>query len=488
MEDNFDPDVAFDDRPCTRLGNFEALENFHKALLEADDPLDVIELVDDNRHWIVEISLFGRRWSPYRDRWLEVEEERENEEVEEEEEGRINGDPATRHNKQELAQCFNLFLEILSHFQYHHVGVSLFFDEDDEIIMFLADNEYEETEQPPEEQSTKKAAISEVRVLFDCGSHRSTDTDLPFWKLLELSQRMSRKIDLPWQFFVDPGQIQISDSAKFQAKQLQVELHNQQTLTALTTFLEQERFPKLESIGIQLRGSEQRNLGGLLEQLGTFSLLPSLHIFQYHGYTTFSVSDSTALSSLRLRELELQGIAFASETAMRAFVDGLVETGAFISSIETSSVFSCILPEEGILYLLKEAPKLCNLSKLILYAENPAPADIEALRSAYRQCNKESTSLQYLSVSSARRTKKMSEEAIHYWNLNEAGRRAIQDLPSISPPGLVTVLLNKAQEAYQENGIYHMLREHADLRTIVAECNGSDGKQRPSNKKQKTAL
>ena len=83
MEDNFDPDVAFDDRPCTRLGNFEALENFHKALLEADDPLDVIELVNDNRHWIVAISPFGRRFCAYRERWLEVEEERENEEVEE---------------------------------------------------------------------------------------------------------------------------------------------------------------------------------------------------------------------------------------------------------------------------------------------------------------------------------------------------------------------------------------------------------------------
>ena len=495
MEDNFDPDVAFDsdmedshsdDCPYTRLGNFEALENFHKALLEADDPLDVIELVDDNRHWIVAISPFGRRFCAYRDRWLEVEEERENEEVEEEEEGRIIGDPATRHNKQELARCFNLLLEIVSHFQYDDSRF-IFSSDDNEYWRFYADDYDKEKEQPPEEQTTK-THINYVSVYFDCGSHRSTDTGLPFGKLLELHQRMPGNIYIPWQFFVDQGQIQISEDTKFQAKKVHLELHDQLNLTALTTVLEEQRFPNLESIELYSKGSEDANIGGLLQQLGTFSLLPELDIHQPDQplYTTLSVSDSTALSSLRLRKLKLQSGAFESEAAVRAFVDGLAETGTrtLINSIHLDN---CILPDEGILYLLKKAPKLCNLIELIMLDENPTP--YETLLSASRQCNMESTSLQYLHVSDAYPDFGIvEEEAEHYWKLNKAGRRAIQDLPSISPPGLVTALLDKAQRAYQGNGIYYMLREHVDLCTIVAECNGSDGKQRLSKKKQKTAL
>ena len=482
--------------PYTWLGNFEALENFHKALLRADHPLDMIALDDDDQ-WTVAISLFGRRWCPYRQQWVEDEDN----EVEEEEEGRITGDPATRHNKQELARCFNLLLEIVNHFQYGSIHVRFHFNDD--VMHFDADAMGdEEKEEPPEEQSTKKAAISEVRVLFDCGPHRSTDTDLPFWKLLELSQRMSRKIDLPWQFFVDPGQIQISEETKFQAKHLQLELHNQQTLTALTKVLEKERLPNLESIEMVLKRAEQRNLGCLLQQLGTFSLLSKLKIGRFLQYgvndvTTFSMSDAKALSSLRLRKLALIDIDLASETATKAFVDGLVETGALISSIEFSG---CILPEEGVLYLLKKAAKLRNLEELRIVISpkdrEPMGTKFEALRSAYRLCNKESTSLQsllvywhtrttFLSIGPGKDTEDTYKEAKHYWKLNKAGRRAIQDLPSISPPGLVIALLDKAQEAYQENGIYHMLREHADLRTIVAECNGSDGKQRHSNKKRK---
>ena len=486
----------------TRLRNFDDLENFHTDILEADHPLDLIGLYGDCT-WHVFISPFGRRWSVNRGRWVEEGEEEdesdvggEGEEQQQEEARRTIGDTTTRHNKNELRRCFISLLEILAHFQYQ-VGAIHFYFDDENKMNFFAEDDYDddgEKEHPQEEQTTKAAALRMVRVFFDCGSHRSTDTDLPFLKWLKLHQRMSKRIALPWQFFLDQGEI--SDNAIFQSKYLEMELNDQLTLTTLVKLLDKERFPNLKKIALALLDSSpgQRNFEGLLRHLGSnkFSLLSDLLIIQVREHTTLSLSAVAWLSKLQLRSLLLSGLAFASETAMRAFVDGVVETGTLSDSLFLSK---CLLPENGVLYLLQKASKLLNLRSLCIDSETLAPVtNIEALRSAYRQCNKESTSLRWLPVllnatcwvGPKGPISEIGKEAHHYWDLNRAGRRAIQDLPSISPPGLVAVLLEKAYRAYQENGIYHMLREHADLRTIVADSNGiSKDKQRQSNKKQK---
>ena len=477
----------------TWLRNFDDLENFHTDILEADHPLDLIDLCGD-RTWNVYISPFGRYWSADRQRWVEEgeeEDETRDEDGGEREEARRNiGDPATRHNKKELRRCFNLLLEILSHFQYRAVEFHFEFDDDGQLFFFGAADE-ETKEQSSEEKTTTQAAIDVVNLVFDGGLHRSTDTDLPFLKWLELHQGISMRMNVPWQFFLDQGQI--SDNAIFNTKHLKMGLQDQLDLTALRKVLDKERFPNLENIEINPEGSEQRNLGGLVHQLGTFPFLSTLRIFQRSEHTTLSLPASACISLPRLDALSLFGIGFASKAVMRAFVDGIIETGTLITQIDFGR---CVLPEEEILYLLTKASKLRNLRSLSIIAKTPTPlANFEALQSAYRQCNKESTSLQFLHVVLNDTfwiglgdpiTDIISSEATHYWKLNISGRRAIHDLPSISPPGLVAVLLEKANRAYQENGIYHMLREHADLRTIVADRNGiSEDKQRQSNKKQK---
>ena len=348
-----------------------------------------------------------------------------------------------------------------------------------------------------------------VCIHFDCrklafSTHLNTELIRQLMKIMGFLKTKIGTIQLPWAWdlldtLLSPHQ------GGFNARYMDLvvkELPQESSL--IKRVFRPDVFPNVRKIRLRISGVSSAVLTSLLGQLGSFPRLSRLEIeSSAGGYLELWLPSLKVLSASPLLELKFRSLYFPSTTALGLLFDEWLEQkGIRLTRLEISN---CVIRQSGFLNIFQQLSKLPHLKHVELEMTcfddvNPlAPEAIDLARAAYRTWYRKSLSLEYIRLKPNRHiceivpqediysfrafpavyrnissTRTIGDKD-HYLKLNKAGRRAIRDLPCISPPAIAVNLLDKANRVYQANGIYHLLREHADLRTIVAKHGVQEG-------------
>ena len=260
----------------------------------------------------------------------------------------------------------------------------------------------------------------------------------------------------------DSYDMALSDSFKAKTEHLQTPLIR----------LRQKNFPCLESLSVDSRARDAEELESMVsDNLKDFTLLKSLSL---DIRAEILAKSASTISTLSISNLTLNGRCerLLSSEALEKLLSGINHT----KSLKHLELSSMTFDTESCEILSKSLTKLAGLQKIRMYEIRfPDSFTKEESRSFVDgivdgiQKNPTLIEFEFVATNSKVGNFLTDKHAVirHALRLNRAGRRVIEDMPSV-PPSIVPQILGKANTVYGSNGIYHLLRQHTDLRKVVA--------------------
>ena len=228
-------------------------------------------------------------------------------------------------------------------------------------------------------------------------------------------------------------------------------------------------FPLLEKISATIRSRYFQDSSptndSFFSKLGHFPLLRHLAFGASTLDNTVHISGSQAafISSLRLSSLKLTSVRLANDV-VHAFLSGLTHS----NKLERLELQRVDLDIEGLELISRSLFNLASLRHLQIWLfPRPDSSNTEEWKTCMKDIENAAKTSLYLVGCELNVSHSTKVEIEHTLKMNRARRPVIEGMISV-PPNLVARLLSNADKAYQATGIYALLREHSDLRKVVA--------------------
>ena len=237
--------------------------------------------------------------------------------------------------------------------------------------------------------------------------------------------------------------------------------------------LQQKNFPCLESLSVDSRTRNAEELESMVsDNLKDFTLLKSLSL---DIRAEILAKSASTISTLSISNLTLNGRCerLLSSEALEKLLSGINHT----KSLKHLELSSMTFDTESCEILSKSLTKLAGLQKIRMYeiffpdsfTKEESRSFVDGIVNGIQK-NPTLTEFACTATNSTKvRNFFFDKRAViqHALRLNQAGRRVIEEMQSV-PPNLVARILGKANTVYGSNGIYHLLRQHTDLRKVIA--------------------